>query len=295
MRALVLTLLLCLVGSAHRAARAAPDDLGDLSDWTALISFRPGADAQQAVIDHGKEWAVHHIEDAQGDLSVDYYSLLVSKLPSRAAAGSGEKVEMSPSEVFKVMIERILGATPPAAPSFLDPAICSFQPLAEPRDRAGWLAGTVGSILQIGFVKMSVPFDRGCVVLAEASSGAEAGHYRVSTVRAGPTLGSGATANPVSGSREFGYVRRKKDKTVIFYIIGADRPTRWIDAQGAEHLGGFEMADKLWKGCRAELKRFVEEGGGVCSEGRTDARRVRWDLVKGSKFYKTADQPAWLR
>jgi hypothetical protein len=248
---------------------------------------------QDAVTAHGKDWAVHHIEDAEGPLSIDYYSLHVQRLPyTSAGAAKGEKRQMTALELFKIMVQGITGRPPPWAAGnlLLDTTICVFNPI-NGTDWSDWDQGKTGASLVISFKAWKFPpFDRGCIVLSDVSMGAEAAHYRVSTFRAGPPLN--ALAHPVSGNREFGFLRAEGG--YVFYIIGADRPTRFVDKAGA-YIGGFAMADALWRRLRAALQHLVDDNGGISTEGLTIARRIDWETAVNAGVYDVTGQPAWRR
>ncbi len=198
------------------------DELPDLTAWKPILSFRPDRSLQKAVRDRGSNWAIHRIEDAAGDLNLDYYAVEVKELPTV------EGKDLSPEELLGWVRRRFN--------YFIDTSIADFSAHRE-TDKKLWQAhDPTGAVLLIRLKKARVNPDDGCVVIAKS----HATEWIFSTVRAGSGLTAAlsrdnASAHPVSGNRAFGFVRRS-DGSFSFYTIAADRPTRPLDARLGESV-----------------------------------------------------------
>ena len=71
--------LTCVFILAALAGVAAGPD--DAAMQKRLLNFRPSEWVQKAVIAHGRDWAVHRVEDAAGPVNLDCYWVIVDKPP----------------------------------------------------------------------------------------------------------------------------------------------------------------------------------------------------------------------
>jgi hypothetical protein len=272
------TLLAFAAAVAGLIAGAGPPG-DDALPWRELLSFRPPAAVQRAVIDRGRDWAVHRIEDASGPVSLDAYTIFVDVLPEvdgRRLTAAG----------LLAHVRRHLG-------DFADPGRALFSPMTA-ADAATWRSDDpTGAVLLIDMKLGGLSPDSGCVVIARSTPE----EWIFSTVRAGAPgmvavlTREVAAAHPLSGNRSFGWSRRDEGR-YLFYTTAADRPTRAIDA--AASRVAFAAADGLWRDFQNRLAAFVNAHGGKARVGGAKAIRHDWDAVRTSA-YSTAGQPAWVR
>lgn len=276
---LLLALSLVLIIPSAAEAQGLPD----LKIWKSLISYMPAEATQRAVIGRGSQWCVHRIEDAYGRLSLDYYPVTISRLPTV----DGKR--LSHEQLLEHLRKNLDG--------FVDHQFARFAPFAEP-DKKQWASSNPkGAVLLIDIKVNRVVTDLACVVTAEAGPR----EWRFSTIRAGEAMKAvndrtNAGAHPVSGNRAFGFTPRS-DGSAVFYTIGADRATRASDEfwgiPGMRDIG-YDMADKLWRSWQQKLVKFVNANGGVATVGKSRAHRLEWDTVRDSKYFD-ASARRWVK
>ncbi|WP_316804895.1 hypothetical protein [Pedobacter nototheniae] len=142
-------------------------------------------------------------------------------------------------------------------------------------DRSKWVSNDPkGSILALD---ISGP-DNASVITSKSTSNG----WTFTTIHE-PIYGT----HPVSGHRDFGYIRNA-DLSYTFFTRGVDRLTTG-DAYLAEvipTLIGFEkglpfsQADKLWTSFQYGIVNFVNLNGGVASIDVPEILRPKWNLVK---------------
>lgn len=253
-------------------------DLREVPHWKTVLSFRPPAVVQKRVRARGKDWAVHRLEDAVGDVNLDIYSVIVSKLPSK-----GGKV-MEAAEIVE-HVRRNLN-------DFVDQSVAKFQPFDEDERKLWESDDPTGAILLVDMEIFGVANpDSGCVVTTRRTRN----EWIFSTIRSGSVLqafGPPAVAHPVSGNRAFG-VYKAQSGDFVFYNVAADRPTRSFD-NVAEFLGVLPAQQKkLWKAFQEKVAVFINSNGGAAKPGRSDAVSYNWSEVMGSSSYDVSDQPKW--
>jgi hypothetical protein len=235
--------------------------------WKQILTFRAPTTLQDAVKAHGGDWFVHSIEEADGPLSLDYYSVHIDKFPKRNGT------EMSAEELLTYIRTHIN--------IFVDTDIAEFNPLEE--SEAKWQSSSpLGSLLRIDMKLFNVNVDDGCVVVARSTES----EWVFSTIQAGHPLEPGsAAAHPVSGNRAFGFVKASSGP-YVFYTIAADRTTRLVDTLVASKA--YEAQDKLWRSFQQKLLDFVNNNEGHAKLGETKAGaeyKFNWDAVSNSDYF----------
>lgn len=266
------------------------EKLNNLSAWRELLSFRPPEAIQREVHSKGESWTVHRVEDGNGDVNLDYYPIIVEKLP----VIDGKKIR---AEVVLEYIRRNLN-------SMVDNSRSIFAPF-KLDDQQKWNSNKpLGSVLQID-IEVLVPLgftdiplgvtDLAMVVVSKRTSS----EWVFSTVRGGSgwwAINDTDTpgAHPVSGNRAFGF-REETNGTYTFYTMGADRATRGMDRIASPV--GFQMADRLWRSHQQAVVEFINRYGGVArvDYDNTISRRHNWDEIKNDPgIYDPTNQPIWL-
>jgi hypothetical protein len=266
------------------------DKLKNLSAWRDLLSFRPSEDIQRQIHSKGESWTVHRVEDGEGDVNLDYYPIVVEKLP----VINGKEVR---AEVVLEYIRRNLN-------SLVDNSRSAFAPF-KLDDQQKWNSNKPqGAVLQID-IEILLPLgitdvpigltDLAMVVVSQRTSS----EWVFSTVRGGSGWWAindtdRPGAHPVSGNRAFGF-RAEADGTYTFYTMGADRATRGMDSLASPI--GFQMADRLWRSHQQAVVEFINRYGGVArvDYDNTISQRHDWDEVKNDpSIYDPSNQPSWL-
>lgn len=237
-------------------------------DWSYLVSFRPPADVQnyfKATVPGGY---FHKVEDGYGDINLDYYPVLVRKLP--AISGS-----QASAEDFLKYIRLNLN-------DFIDADLANFFKYDDSNDALWKSDKPLKSIIRITMRMLTTKLDKvsdfGDVIVGEFTPQ----YWIFSTIYTPNDL-----AHPVSGNRQFGFTDNH-DGTFTFYTRGADRATRLTDYTGSRWLV-FPMANKLWKSLQAGIVKFVGQKNAELIEPLSN--RVPWKEIKNS-IYKPAE--SWL-
>ncbi|MEN7341449.1 MAG: S8 family serine peptidase [Pseudomonadota bacterium] len=232
--------------------------LPNLSAWQHLISFRPPVGVQRSLVrSYAPDWSVHKIEDAHGDINLDYYPIRVVRLPRVGGR------TISAQELLRMLRLNIDG--------FIDTRISSFRPYNRASARR-WRSSTpVGSVLHID-MKTAGGYlnpDDGSVVCARAT----ASDWIFSTIWTPADFG-----HPVSGNRQFGFTQQNGEW--IFYTRGADRTTGRVDSLMSGTV--FSKADDLWRSLQRGLTDFINTNGGAAVYLSRTSRRYNWPAVKSS-------------
>lgn len=227
----------------------------DLSRWESLISLRPSQSIQRNLKSRSSYWKVHPIEDAYGDINLDYYSVIINRFPPG----------MSRTQFLKKV--RV------SFNDFIDTNNSEFN--VYDTDTSIWFSSQpLGALINIDFNLLNsyINPDDGSVVTSQAISTG----WTFSTIR---TIRDGS--HPVSGNRRFGLFRWKGDK-YVFYSRGADRTTGILDRA----LSGlvFSSADKLWRSLQKGVVDYVNQNGGSAQFGRRVSHRCNWDNIKQRYF-----------
>lgn len=212
--------------------------------WVHLIRYQVPAGISSSIEARGMK--VQKIEDAIGDLNLDFYPVRVSTFPT---GFDGES--------FLQHVRTHIN-------DFVDTRNSEFSPYDDSVDGPSWQsAAPDGSVIYINIIG---PDDAAVVASSSAAN-----RWRFSTVTT-PRSGE----HPVSGTREFGFfVDSNGDH--VFYTRGADRST------GArETMGDFLTyggADQLWKSFQNKLVAFVNANGGSAAPVARFSERFKWSVV----------------
>ncbi|MFN3750456.1 MAG: S8 family serine peptidase [Thiobacillus sp.] len=221
------------------------------SDWARLISFRPPHAVQRTL---GPARRVHRIEDGWGDINLDHYPVLVTRMPS-----SGPSTPEALLEAVRRDLNR-----------FIETSIAEFAPY-DATEAAKWFSPRpLTSILHIDMkVWGGFNIDDGSVLCSEAA----ADHWIFSTLWTPADAG-----HPVSGNREFGFVRTVGG--IVFYTRGADRLTSLMDRLAGD--AAFNAAHALWSSFQSRLFAHVVAHGGMGAILPPTSCRYDWPAVRAA-------------
>ena len=242
--------------------------------WQDLISFVPPANIQRKILSQNRlrPWFFHRIEDAVGPVNLDYYPVLVSRLPKVGGTA------LSPSG-FQALIRSSIN-------NFIDKRLLQFTPRGA-GEAALWSSpNPLGAIMHLDFYRVMgiVPrfltnVDDGTVVVSDFT----ANHWRVYTVWTPTDHG-----HPVSGVREWGW--KSEGTNYIYYTRAADS-TDQVDAppvQGGHLRGTGHALAELPTGSRGIRADQWRPGHGVLPPTAT---RYDWAPVAGQHHRPTT---AWI-
>jgi N-acetyl-anhydromuramyl-L-alanine amidase AmpD len=215
-----------------RIRRLGAGNYRDLFQWREPASIRSRIEA--------RGFHIQHIEDAVGDLNLDFYKVRINRFPSGMTADA--------------LLARFISDTN----SFVDSGICSFDPYDSSDAALRASADPVGACLNLD-INRSAPFydprgwdDAAIVISAKGPAGQPTQFYTVTTINT-PNTGD----HPVSGHRQFGYY--VEDGVTYFYTRGADRATLGLPGtEGAIYSGG----EALWRSFQRTLSQFINSQGG---------------------------------
>jgi len=241
--------------------------LPDLKDWADLISFRPPHDVQKSISDRALikglacDWDIHHIEDASGNINLDYYPIKVTTLPT--------------VDGKRLSAEELLSKIRLNINQFVDTNISEFSPYDKEKESEKWnspspLTSVVHIDMRLGW---GLPWgldnpDDGSVVVSEITP-----HYWIFSTIFAPK----DCAHPVSGNRQFGFVEQP-DGSYVFYTRGADRTTRLLDKAVSSKV--FGAADKLWRSFQDKTANFINTNGGTATIDPPTSDRYDWGTVQ---------------
>ncbi len=227
-------------------------------DWTDLISFRPPAAIQRAIGDRDGRWHVQPIENARGEINLDYYPLQITRLPLR----DGRR--LSPAQ-FMTDVRVRFG-------DIIDPSMASFEAYDAAEHQRFISAHPLGAVM-VFHIKGGLTggtVNSGAVVLSEVTPQ----RWRFSTVHAAVVGG-----HPISGTREWSLIANG-DGSYCFATRAADRTTGPIDH--LMHRVVFSSADRFWLDFVSRVADDINAHGGeahldpaLCSHQRLD-----WSLVQ---------------
>jgi hypothetical protein len=252
---------------ARRSAALAMPAPGAHRAWEGLISFRPDTRVQSALKDRfalpGMRDAMHHLEDANGDINLDFYAVRVSTLPEIGGRRA------TPEELLEHIRVNLN--------SFVDSRLAAFSPYEEPVDGTPWRGGTPGAVMHIDMRMGGENWnpDDGAVVLAEKAPD----HWTFSTLWT-----PGDQSHPVSGNRRWGFFR-EDNGGYVFYSRGADRVTLVVDL--AVDTVIFSAADWLWKSFQEKVYQFVNAHSGAATVLPSVSERWDWPAIRGQYHHPT--------
>lgn len=220
-------------------------------DWARLISFRPPHAVQRTL---GRTRRMHRIEDGSGDINLDHYPVLVTRMPS-----SGPSTPEALLETVRRDLNR-----------FLDTSIAEFAPYDATESAKWFSARPLTSVLHIDMkVWGGLNIDDGSVLCSEAA----ADHWIFSTIWTPADAG-----HPVSGNREFGFQRTSTG--IVFYTRGADRLTSLMDRVAGD--APFNAAHALWSSFQSRLFAHVVAHGGMGAILPPTSCRYDWAAVRAA-------------
>jgi len=255
----------------------------DARYWVDLITFKPQDSVIKDATARGLEW--QKIDDAYGDVNLDFYMLEIERLPNDPLTGAPFT-----EEAFVEHIRRNLASFLITYPGIAGPSMIPF----EAADDAKWLStDPVGAVMEFQIdarpFAEAIPWgpplggfpipELGLVVCAEHVLDATAGDWRWKFVT---VKGSGFVGyHPVSGIREFG--ARRTDRSLVFLVRAADRATTILE-YALSPLFLFRGAEAYWDGFFNNLLSFVKSNGGDASMGPVYSNRLDWRRVKDVLF-----------
>ena len=207
-------------------------DFRDLFQWRVPQSIRSQIEA--------RGFRVQAIEDAVGDLNLDFYKVRIDRFP--------------PGMDGPALLARFISDTN----SFLDSGICSFDPYAPSDAVIRASADPVGACLKLD-INRSAPIydprgwdDAAIVISDKGPHGQPTQFYSVTTINT-PDTGD----HPVSGHRQFGFFT--EGSATYFYTRGADRATlAFPGTEGSIYAGG----EALWQSFQRTTAACINTAGG---------------------------------
>ena len=247
-------------------------NLPDLSAWAELVSLRAPTTVQQRVRDKnpGNRWYVHRLENALGPISLDYYPVRVTRLPTQIP-----DIVSSPSATDLLRHIRY------HINDFIDTTNCEFSPY-DSAEGTKWLsADPLGAVIHIDMKTLGGWFnpDDGSVVCSAITPQ----YWVFSTVWT-----TGDFGHPVSGNRMFGFVTNA-DGSYTFFTRGADRTTSAADYNGSKIV--FGSAHTLWQSLQQKIAAFVNANGGAATVETPVVARYDWPQVLARYHEPTVE---WL-
>jgi GH24 family phage-related lysozyme (muramidase)/uncharacterized protein YycO len=237
------------------------------AEWETLISFRPPTAIQSAVNAKGVNWHVHRLEDANGDINLDYYPVTITRLPSISGR--------------TVTADELLSHIRLNFNSFVDTNVSEFAPYDGSEAGVWQSPAPLGSVVHIDMKSAEgwLNLDDGSVVVAEFAPD----HWIFATIWT--VLDA---AHPVSGNRKFG-VATDESGNMLFYTRGADRATGLLDVAAMSVV--FASAHNLWLSLQQGVANFVNSNGGAASIGTATSIRTPWPTVQSSYHHPTV---SWI-
>lgn len=255
-------------------AQTSKVSLPNLSDWANLISFRPSKFVQTEV--KRRSWDIHRIEDAWGQINLDYYPVTITRLP---IIPDTNNLRYEPPLLLGLMLYSMN--------YFVDTNLAEFYPYdtqdkskldilkKKLTEKSPW--SDYSSLLSIGVsinIKQLGSKLEGASVIV-SNFGLQS--WTFSTIETPKDSG-----HPVSGNREFGYIANP-NKTYTFYTRGADRTTAILDNIFSTDV--FEGGEKLWQSFQKTLVFQVNKLNGRASVGKSFSKRYDWEAIK-AKYHK---------
>ena len=256
-------------------------------DWQHLISFRPPASVQNTIVarqfNNGvlNSGRIYPIENAVGDINLDYYAVEISAsalpfIPVNLNDPFGPRtgVRFTPQGLLEYFRTHINLFTSNEA--IFTPYDEKWS-LAKPAgDGPTWRSTSpVGSVLSIDLARLLrlQTVDTGGVVTAAHSSTLGGSSWIFSSMYTPRDLD-----HPVSGNREFGI--KPKDDTWLLYTRGADRVTNLLYYPASE-IAVFPGGDNLWHNVFQNITSFVNANPnqGAATYTNRNTSRYFWPAI----------------
>lgn len=190
---------------------------------------------------------VQSIENGQGQLNLDYYSSIVSKLPK--GMESGEDL----LKLFKNGLNIFTNN---------ETSFTTYN------DKEGLLFANDknGALMQFHMNLFGVNVEDGTVMQSKNGKN----YWVFSTVATSKDF-----THPVSGNRQFG-VTTNADGTYTIFTRGADRVTSGFDNWwlSTTIFGG---GDALWQSVLNNITNYINNNGGKAKRGVTHSEQIEWD------------------
>lgn len=206
--------------------------------------------------------SIPKLNDAHGDINLDYYSVRISKLPFL----HGRQMT---AEALLVHIRRNIN-------DFLDTNNSSFPPLDNSLDKPRWESDNpLGAVIDINVNVLRFLAPRRLYI----------DHSLVVCSRAEPRLWVFTTAHsqsagyhPVTGNRMWG-IQPDGNEWVLF-TRGADRATQLLD--WVENVIGsvWAGADALWRSFQARVRDFINANYGSAVVVKPESSRWPWAAIR---------------
>ncbi len=263
---------LSLVAPAQRARTVVTQSLATpfgfaATEWEPLISLRPPTSIQAAVNARGVNWHVHRIEDANGDINLDYYPISVAALPT-----IGGRTLTADELLSRIRLD---------INHFVDTRLAEFSPY-DAGEASMWTSGSpLGAVVHIEMKAFGgwINPDDGSVVVSDFAPD----HWTFSTIWTVMDM-----AHPVSGNRQFGYTA-SEGGGYVFYARGADRTTGLLDLAAMSVV--YSSAHNLWLSFQSAVEAFVNANGGSATVGSATSIRTPWPPIKADYHHPTV---AWV-
>jgi hypothetical protein len=239
---------------------AAPFEF-DATAWEPLISFRPSPPVQSLIKDVGHNWHIYHLEDAEGDINLDYYPVTVKKMP--VINGKLQTAETL-LEYIRLNINQ-----------FVNTDIAEFSPYDKAEAETWRTKAATGSVIHIDMktARGWLNPDDGSVVVSEIAPD----HWTFSTIWTLADMG-----HPVSGNRRFGFIT-EPDGGFTFYTRGADRATGKLDKAMSGTV--FSAAHNLWLSLQQKIAAFVNSNSGQATVGPAVSIRIPWPEIRATYYH----------
>ncbi len=265
------------------AYNATASDVTDSRYWADLIRFEVPSAVTTTVTARGLQ--IQKINDGYGDVNLDWFQVLITKLPNQP----GTNNPFDELGLFEYVRKNF--------PVFLQPFPRTGKPHSfeayEATDNTSWLTSApLGSVLLFTIDPNPLPPwsdlafpggiatvpELGLVACSEYVSDTASGNFywNFSTLRGPNPIGY----HPVSGTRQFGLGRKRG--VPAFYIRAADRTTTLAEYAGSALA--FSGADRYWDYFQTKLAEFVISNGGTAERDLVWSRRYDWRRVRDLAF-----------
>lgn len=237
-----------------------------LENWDHVLNFRPGISLQRELMKEGAR--VQFIEDGWGKVSTDLYSVQVNRLPKELPFDLTKKV-FPGVPLKKVTAKLLLSHIRNNINRFVNTRNTRFSFYGEDRfekahNKSLWNSNNPrGALIHLDIhvlrdlLPLGLNIEDATVVVSASQNEHVRGYWIFSTVYT-PENGY----HPVSGNRQFGFVRNK-DGTFTFFTKGADRVTGLFQSLGNKFADVVQDGQvELWKSFQRKLTKSINSNGG---------------------------------
>lgn len=272
-------ILSCCSLGALSLSHAEPSDALK-AGWKDLADFSMPAAAEQAVKQHGADWALTPLASGVGPLNQDYYTIRIQRLPNgwdekqalaqyiaflsdpnRPSSSRADGVQFLAENDSPIQVGKLfrLNFSP------VDLSICRQKPECA---GAWWLPEALCAELNVQYNNWCpAGGQKGWIVVTQRTGSV----MRVTTVKAGQDVAADG-AHPVAGTREFGI--QKTATAYVLYTMAVDKSgfTTLPDTQPFTFLrySIFGVGDQFWRSFNSEFIDYVKSKGGDAVVGRIE-------------------------